>query len=112
MFGGESEKRNKFRRMKIRVMNLLPQKLLRISIRTLKLTNNFVVVVVLDSHLDFLDAKIHFDVFNAEESSVVVVLLVRDSFEVNFAFHSVVFAPIVSGAGSFYQKPETVSCIS
>lgn len=72
----------------------------------LKLTNNFVDVGILDSHLDFPYAEIHFAVFNAEERSVIIFLLVWNSFEVNFALDSFVFAPVISLTGSFDQNAE------
>lgn len=57
-----------------------------------ELTDDTIVVVVLNSHRYVFDAEIHFNSLDSQESSLVVFLLIGKSFEVNFAANSFVVA--------------------
>lgn len=61
-----------------------------------QLTNDSVVVVILNTHRDIFNTEVHLHLFNSEESSVIVFFLIRVCFEVNFAPNTFVFTPIVT----------------
>lgn len=68
------------------------------------LTDDTIVVVVLNAHGDVSHGEVHFHGLNAEIRPVVVLLLIRDALEVNLAADALVVTPILASTRSLDQQ--------